>query len=94
MPGSFFQRTIGAADPLVFVGFGYAAWNLGRLTVLRGPYPVRWKGSSKYFGTAFEVDSARIGKLRELSSGLLRLMPSKVDVNTFAKKGLWEQLLE
>ncbi len=87
------KKMIEGADRVVFVGFGYDVWNLERLNILRGLYPVRWEGRSKYFGTAFRADSARIGELRQLSSGHLKLMPSEVDVTNFAKGGLREMLL-
>ena len=87
------KKMIESADRVVFVGFGYDAWNLQRLNILRGPYPVRWEGGSKYFGTAFEADSARISELGQLSAGHLKLEPSKVDVVSFARNGLRERLL-
>ena len=87
------KKMIEGADRVVFVGFGYDSWNLQRLNILRGLYPVRWEGGSKYFGTAFEADSARISELGQLSAGHLKLEPSKVDVVSFARNGLRERLL-
>ena len=87
------KKMIEGADRVVFVGFGYDAWNLQRLNILRGPYPVRWEGGLKYFGTAFDADSARISELGQLSAGHLKLEPSKVDVVSFARNGLRERLL-
>lgn len=87
------KKMIEAAERVVFVGFGYDKWNLERLNILQGLIPTKWEGGPKYFGTAFGADSASIVELRNMSSNCLELAPSFMDVCSFARQGLREQLL-